>query len=71
MQVICGNHTLAAKHVLGAVNMIETAGGIKALELNSVVRYILCGLLYGKRLVDRDLGLLHTAKFLTPESIWP
>ncbi|KAH7184813.1 uncharacterized protein B0J16DRAFT_414254 [Fusarium flagelliforme] len=70
-EVICGNHALAAKHVLGAVNIIEHAGGIEALELNSVVRYILCSLLYGKGLVDRDRDLYLTTKSLTPDSIWP
>lgn len=51
--------------------MIEQAGGIQALELNNVVRYILHSLLYSKRLVDRDRDLYLTTKFLTPDSLWP
>jgi hypothetical protein len=62
---------MAAKHVLGAISMIDAAGGIEALELNNVVRYILCSLLYGKRLVDRNRELFLMTESLTPDSIWP
>ncbi|OBS24715.1 hypothetical protein FPOA_05255 [Fusarium poae] len=70
-EVMCGNHSMAAKHVLGAISMIDAAGGIEALELNDVVRYILCSLLYGKRLVDRNRELFVMTESLTPDSIWP
>ena len=66
---MCGNYPVATKHVLGAVNMIEAAGGCEALGLNDLVRYILYGLLYGKRLPDWDMDLYLTTSRLTPDSI--
>lgn len=65
----CGNHRMAAKHILGAMKMIEASGGIANLELNEVVRYSLWSLVYSKRLIDWDTDLyLHTS-VLTPNSI--
>ncbi|KAF4987533.1 hypothetical protein FGRMN_10318 [Fusarium graminum] len=68
-EMACGNHPMAAKHVLGAAKMIEAAGGIDTLGLNEVVRYSLCALLYGKRLLDWDPDLYLTTSVLTPDSI--
>ncbi|KAF5669995.1 hypothetical protein FHETE_4678 [Fusarium heterosporum] len=68
-EMACGNHPMAAKHVLGAAKMIEAAGGIDKLGLNEVVRYSLCALLYGKRLLDWDPDLYLTTSVLTPDSI--
>ncbi|KAM0345069.1 hypothetical protein ACHAPU_006955 [Fusarium lateritium] len=68
-EMACGNHPMAAKHILGAVKIIQAAGGIEKLGLNEVVRYSLCALLYGKRLLDWDSDLYLTTSVLTPDSI--
>lgn len=65
----CGNHRMAAKHLLGAVKMIEASGGIGNLELNGVVRYSLWSLVYSKRLIDWDTDLYLKTSVLTPDSI--
>ncbi|KAF4964767.1 hypothetical protein FSARC_7366 [Fusarium sarcochroum] len=68
-EIMCGDYPVAAKHVLGALNMIEAAGGFEALGLNDLVCYILYSLLYGKRLPDWDMDLYLTTSLLTPDSI--
>ncbi|WZH45440.1 uncharacterized protein QYS62_006499 [Fusarium acuminatum] len=68
-EMACGNHRMAAKHILGAMKMIEASGGIANLELNEVVRYSLWSLVYSKRLIDWDTDLYLQTSVLTPDAI--
>lgn len=60
---------MAAKHLLGAVKIIEASGGISSLDLNEVVRYSLWSLVYSKRLIDWDADLYLKTSVLTPDAI--
>ncbi|TEA15687.1 hypothetical protein C8034_v002283 [Colletotrichum sidae] len=44
----------ATNHVLGAVQIIRAAGGLEALGLNEIVRYVLHGCVYGKGLLNNN-----------------
>lgn len=45
---------MAATHVAGALQIIEDAGGIQAIELSCLVLFILWGCVYGKGILDSD-----------------
>ncbi|KAH6963131.1 hypothetical protein DER45DRAFT_552516 [Fusarium avenaceum] len=68
-ETACGDHRMAAKHLLGAVKIIEASGGISSLDLNEVVRYSLWSLVYSKRLIDWDADLYLKTSVLTPDAI--
>lgn len=46
------DNIMAAKHIRGAVRIIQSAGGMVALGLSEVVRCILYSCLYGKGFLD-------------------
>ncbi|KAF5636103.1 Aflatoxin B1 aldehyde reductase member 3 [Fusarium sp. NRRL 52700] len=70
-EITCGDHLIAAKHVLGAMKMIEEAGGLDILGLNHLVRYVLYNLMFGKRLSEWDIDLHLASTLMTPDSILP
>ncbi|KAF5632529.1 hypothetical protein F25303_9396 [Fusarium sp. NRRL 25303] len=70
-EITCGDHLVAAKHVLGAMKMVEDAGGLERLGLNHLVRYVLYNLMFGKRLSEWDVDLQLASTFMTPDSILP
>ncbi|KAI1016417.1 hypothetical protein LB503_010367 [Fusarium chuoi] len=70
-EITCGDHLIAAKHVLGAMKMVEDAGGLERLGLNHLVRYVLYNLMFGKRLLEWDMDLQLASTLMTPDSILP
>ncbi|KAK7428597.1 hypothetical protein QQZ08_004858 [Neonectria magnoliae] len=66
-EIMIGDVPMATKHVLGAVNIVEIAGGPQALGLSDFVLQLLCTLIYGKRLLDWDPTLYCNSMFLKPE----
>ncbi|KAF3798180.1 hypothetical protein GCG54_00010526 [Colletotrichum gloeosporioides] len=44
--------SMASNHVLGAINIIQAAGGSQVLGLSDLVRYILYNCVHAKRLLD-------------------
>ncbi|KAF4498341.1 hypothetical protein FAGAP_5492 [Fusarium agapanthi] len=70
-EITCGDHLIAAKHVLGAMKMIEEAGELELLGLNHLVRYVLYNLMFGKRLSEWDIDLHLASTLMTPDSILP
>ncbi|KAF4342164.1 hypothetical protein FBEOM_3897 [Fusarium beomiforme] len=70
-EVTCGDHPVAAKHVLGAMKMIEDAGGLESLGLNHLIRYVLYNLMFGKRLSEWDFDLQLASTLLPRDSILP
>ncbi|KAI1055287.1 hypothetical protein LB505_009493 [Fusarium chuoi] len=70
-EITCGDHLIAAKHVLGAMKMVEDAGGLERLGLNHLVRYVLYNLMFGKRLSEWDMDLQLASTLMTPDSILP
>ncbi|KAF4416358.1 hypothetical protein FACUT_12654 [Fusarium acutatum] len=70
-EITCGDHLVAAKHVLGAMKMVEDAGGLDRLGLSHLVRYVLYNLMFGKRLSEWDMDLQLASTLMTPGSILP
>lgn len=58
--------TMASSHVLGAIRIIQAAGGIQNLELTDLVQYILYSCIYGKGLVDMDPDIAASIMSLKP-----
>ncbi|CAM1504983.1 Fc.00g106200.m01.CDS01 [Cosmosporella sp. VM-42] len=69
-EIMLRDMSMASKHVLGAVRIIEAAGGVQALSLSDIVRYLLYSCIYGKGLPDWEPALLYYSSMLKePESM--
>lgn len=61
---------MAAKHMLGAIHIIQEAGGVDALGLTDLVRYIIHSCIHGKGLPDWEPALLpYSSTFVEPNTM--
>ncbi|XXG99422.1 hypothetical protein Hte_005761 [Hypoxylon texense] len=68
--LMLSNLSMAAKHIGGALEIVQMAGGFQALGSSSFVSYIFSSCIYGKRLLDLDPMLRGAAVSLELGSIW-
>ncbi|KAH8658537.1 hypothetical protein BGZ61DRAFT_371055 [Ilyonectria robusta] len=68
-EIMLGDLSMASKHVVAAVNIIQMCGGSRALGLSNFVIYILNNCIKGKRLLEPQPSSSCTDTFMKPGSI--
>ncbi|RSL43278.1 hypothetical protein CEP54_015154 [Fusarium duplospermum] len=69
-EIMLGDLSMGIKHVIGAAEIVQVAGGAQALGLSGIVQYILDRCLRGHRLEDWDPTTDCDATFMKPETTW-
>ncbi|RSM08473.1 hypothetical protein CDV31_008110 [Fusarium ambrosium] len=69
-EIMLGDLSMGIKHVIGAAEIVQVAGGPQALGLSGIVQYILGRCLRGHRLEDWDPLTDCDAAFMKPETAW-
>lgn len=68
--LMIGDLSMAAKHIGGALEIVQMAGGFQALGSSAFISYIFSSCIYGKRLLDLDPKVRGSAVSLELESVW-